>query len=76
MRGTVRLSMTCRPAFDYGRASHEVQLRDGVAIFNAGNGKDRFSLAADVPLKIQDGGGVSAEFVLEEGQIEDIHFSE
>jgi GH15 family glucan-1,4-alpha-glucosidase len=68
VRGTVRLAVTCRPAFDYGRAAHEVQVRDGVAIFDAGNGKDRFSLAADVPLKIQDGGGVSAEFDLAEGQ--------
>jgi GH15 family glucan-1,4-alpha-glucosidase len=68
VRGTVRLAVTCRPAFDYGRAAHEVQVRDGVAIFDAGNDKDRFSLATDVPLKIQDGGCVSAEFDLEEGQ--------
>src|SRR3984885_12303763 len=68
VRGTVRLYVTCRPAFDYGRASHQVQVRDGVAIFNAGNNRDHFSLATDVPLKFQDDGGVSAEFVLEEGQ--------
>jgi GH15 family glucan-1,4-alpha-glucosidase len=68
VRGTVRLAMTCRPAFDYGRATHQVQIGDGVAIFDAGNGKDRFSLATNAPLQIQDGGGVSAEFVLEEGQ--------
>ena len=68
VRGTVRLAVTCRPAFDYGRAAHEVQVLDAVAIFDAGNGKDRFSLATDVPLKIQDGGCVSAEFDLEEGQ--------
>ena len=68
VRGTVRLGMVCKPALDYGRASHEVQVRDGVATFNAGSGKDRFSLAANVPLKFQDGGGVSADFVLEEGQ--------
>jgi GH15 family glucan-1,4-alpha-glucosidase len=68
VRGTVRLSVLCRPAFDYGRAAHEVQIRDGVAIFNTGSGKDRFSLASDVPLKLEDGGGVSAEFDLEEGQ--------
>ena len=68
VRGTVKLAVTCRPAFDYGRASHEVQVRDGVAIFKAGNGRDHLSLATDVPLKFQDDGGVSAEFVLEEGQ--------
>src|SRR6202012_6307836 len=60
VRGTVRLAVTCRPAFDYGRAAHDVQVRDGVAIFDAGNGKDHFSLAADVPLQIHDGGCVSA----------------
>ena len=68
VRGSVKLVVTCRPAFDYGRAAHEVQVRDGVAIFNAGNGEDHFSLASDVPLKFQEGGGVSAEFILEEGQ--------
>jgi GH15 family glucan-1,4-alpha-glucosidase len=68
VRGTVRLSVTCRPAFDYGRAAHDVQLRDGVAIFSAGNYKDHFSLAGDVPLTIRDGGCVSAEFDLTEGQ--------
>jgi GH15 family glucan-1,4-alpha-glucosidase len=68
VRGSVRLGMVCKPALDYGRASHEVRVRDGVATFNAGSGKDRFSLAANVPLKFQDGGGVSADFVLEEGQ--------
>src|ERR1700722_3712729 len=44
VRGTVRLAMVCKPAFDYGRASHEVQVRDGAALFDAGSGKDRLSL--------------------------------
>jgi len=68
VRGTVKLVVTCRPAFDYGRSAHQVQVGNGVAIFDAGNGKDRFSLATDTPLQMQDGGGVSAEFILEEGQ--------
>ena len=68
VRGTVRLQVLCKPAFDYGRASHEVQIRDGLATFNTDNGNYRFSLVANVPMKFQDGGGVSAEFVLEEGQ--------
>ncbi|HUE44008.1 MAG TPA: glycoside hydrolase family 15 protein [Candidatus Sulfotelmatobacter sp.] len=67
VRGTVRLGMVCKPAFDYGRASHEVEIRDGGALFKAGGGHDQFSLAAKVSLKIEDG-GVSADFVLEEGQ--------
>jgi GH15 family glucan-1,4-alpha-glucosidase len=68
VRGTVRLKMQCRPAFDYGRDSHEVQIRQGGATFHAANGKDRFSLASKVPLQFNENGGVSAEFVLEEGK--------
>jgi GH15 family glucan-1,4-alpha-glucosidase len=68
VRGTVRLAVRCLPAFDYGRASHEVQIRQGGATFHAANGKDRFSLASNVPLQFNEDGGVSAEFVLEEGQ--------
>ncbi len=60
--------MRCRPALDYGRASHEVQIRQGGATFRGANGKDRFSLASNVPLDFNESGGVSAEFVLEEGQ--------
>src|ERR1700743_1564625 len=55
VRGSVRLAMVCKPALDYGCSPHEAQLRDGVALFrskNAASGKDRFSLAADVPLQL------------------------
>ncbi|MGW2252990.1 glycoside hydrolase family 15 protein [Kitasatospora sp. NPDC001660] len=35
VRGTVRFALECRPRFDYGRATHELDLRDGTAVFRA-----------------------------------------
>jgi GH15 family glucan-1,4-alpha-glucosidase len=56
----------CRPAFDYGRQPHQVQIVDGGASFHANN--SHFSLSSHVPVKLDKQGGVAAEFVLEEGQ--------
>jgi GH15 family glucan-1,4-alpha-glucosidase len=66
VRGSVRVSVVCRPAFDYGRQQHELRLFDGGASFNTNN--FHFSLATDVPLQRDDHGGVTSEFILEEGQ--------
>jgi GH15 family glucan-1,4-alpha-glucosidase len=66
VRGSVRLSVVCRPAFEYGRKQHELRLFDGGASFDT-NGS-HFSLATDVPLQRGDNGGVTSEFILEEGQ--------
>jgi GH15 family glucan-1,4-alpha-glucosidase len=66
VRGSVRLSVVCRPAFDYGRQSHEVKLISSGASFRSDNA--HFRLAAAVPLQLDSQGGVTAEFVLEEGQ--------
>jgi len=66
VRGPVRLLVQCRPAFDYGRQPHELQLAIGGANFYSNT--TRFSLATDVALKPDGSGGVTAEFVLEEGQ--------
>ena len=65
-RGAVRMSLTCRPAFDYGRQRHETRLDANGAIFTSA-GKT-MGLCGAVPLKIDDQGGVSAEFTLEEGE--------
>src|SRR5499427_8888367 len=35
VKGTVRVSVRCRPAFDYGRESHETRLDANGASFNA-----------------------------------------
>jgi len=48
--------LTCRPAFDYGRKSHETLLDDQGAIFNSGSLS--IALSAAVPLT-QDGKGAS-----------------
>jgi len=66
VRGSVRVSVICRPAFDYGRQQHDLQIFDGGASFNTNS--SYFSLATDVPLQRDDHGGVTSEFILEEGQ--------
>jgi GH15 family glucan-1,4-alpha-glucosidase len=66
VRGTVRISVTCRPAFDYGRQTHEVLIRTNGATFKSGI--LILVLSTAVPLKNDGHGGVSAEFVLSEGE--------
>ena len=66
VKGTVRLLLLCRPAFNYGRESHQTLLDTNGASFNAGN--LTFTLSTAVPLKQDGQGGVTAEFVLEEGK--------
>jgi len=66
VRGTVRISLTCRPAFDYGRQTHEAQIGTNGATFKSGS--LTLALLAAVPLRNDGRGGVSAEFVLSEGE--------
>ena len=66
VRGTVRISVKCCPAFDYGRQSHETQLDVNGAIFSSGG--MNIGLCGAVPLKHDGQGGVVAEFRLDEGQ--------
>jgi GH15 family glucan-1,4-alpha-glucosidase len=66
VRGTVRISVTCRPAFDFGRQTHEVLIRTNGATFKSGS--LILALSTAVPLKNDGHGGVSAEFVLSEGE--------
>ena len=40
VRGEIKYRMVCKPAFDYARATHQVELRDGEAIFTS-NGDDK-----------------------------------
>jgi GH15 family glucan-1,4-alpha-glucosidase len=70
VRGRVTFELACHPAFDYGRAPHEVRLVTGVgAVFESSAG--RCVLRSDVALKIEES-GVAATFTLEEGQGVDI----
>ena len=66
VRGTVKIRMECKPAFDYGRAPHEVKLHPHGATFVAG--KQSIYLCCGVALQRGENGSVVAEFVLEEGQ--------
>ncbi len=64
-RGEVRFRMACRPAFDYARVRHELDLAPDRAVF--GTGQLTLALVSSVPLARCDGDGVASEFVLLEG---------
>src|SRR5260370_1097077 len=66
VRGAVRISLMCRPAFDYGRKNDEVLVDDQGAVFRSG--RMSIALSAAVPLTQDGKGGVAAEFTLEEGK--------
>jgi len=66
VRGAVRISVFCRPAFDYGREIHDTQIEANGAIFKSGS--LTLALSTTVPLSNDGQGGVSAEFVLAEGK--------
>jgi GH15 family glucan-1,4-alpha-glucosidase len=66
VRGTVRISVVCQPAFDYGRATHETEVYKNGAVFHAG--ERPLNLCAEIPLKKTDCCAVSAEFDLKEGE--------
>ncbi len=68
VRGEVQFRMVCAPAFDYGRATHRIELRKGEAIFSS-EGDDRMvlRLSADIPMRVE-GAAVVAEFTLRAGQ--------
>jgi pentatricopeptide repeat protein len=71
VRGRATFELACHPAFDYGRASHSVEIVQGVgAVFTSALG--RAVLRTNVPLKAEEQ-GVAATFTLEEGESADIH---
>ncbi len=68
VRGEVSFRMTCRPAFDYGRAEHRVEVRDGEVLFlSEANDGLAIRLRSDLPVEVRNG-GVVAEFTLGTGQ--------
>jgi GH15 family glucan-1,4-alpha-glucosidase len=66
VRGTVRIQVTCRPAFDYGRQTHEALIGTNGVTFKSCS--LTLALSTAVPLKNDGHGGVSAKFVLSEGE--------
>jgi GH15 family glucan-1,4-alpha-glucosidase len=67
LRGSISLRVECRPAFDYGRATHAVQLSAEGAIFDSQ--QIALGLGSTVQLRAE-GPAVKAEFQLGEGQTE------
>jgi GH15 family glucan-1,4-alpha-glucosidase len=64
VRGDVRFEMVCAPRFDYARASHRVEQRDGeVLFFSEGPDKTVLRLRTPFPVRIENGAAV-AEFNL------------
>ncbi|HMF65353.1 MAG TPA: glycoside hydrolase family 15 protein [Edaphobacter sp.] len=68
VRGAVRMSVMCRPAFDYGQKAHQVLLQPN-GVFFPSSGLS-LALSSTVPLKQGEQGSVAAEFLLEEGRSE------
>ncbi len=66
VRGSMRISLVCRPAFDYGRATHETSLSASGVVFKSQNMS--LALCSAIPVERDGQGGVTADFVIEEGQ--------
>ena len=68
IRGTMTFRMECRPAFNYGRDTHTINVNPHGAAFHSPNLTLR--LGTKVPLK-QDGNGIVTEFAVQEGEVID-----
>lgn len=65
VRGGMTFRMECRPAFNYARDPHEVELTANGAVF--ASDKLSLGLSTRVSLRVREGAAV-AEFTLEEGE--------
>lgn len=65
VRGSMRFRLVCRPAFDYGRAAHTLELLPDGALFRGP--ALHLGLSSRVPLA-REGDGVTAEFTLGQGE--------
>jgi GH15 family glucan-1,4-alpha-glucosidase len=65
VRGKVRFSLECRPAFNYARDRHEVRITPEGAVLHSPDLS--LALSTRIPLQVR-GGAAAAEFTLEEGQ--------
>ena len=68
VRGRIKYRVICKPAFDYARATHRVEIRDGEVIFTS-NGDDKtvLRLRSSVSLHEENGAAVG-EFTLNDGE--------
>lgn len=65
VRGSLPFEVTCSPAFNYARDPHETEITGAGATFRSPD--MGVALGTRVPLRAE-GGGVRAEFTLDEGQ--------
>ncbi|NIN70676.1 MAG: glycoside hydrolase family 15 protein [Gemmatimonadetes bacterium] len=65
VRGAMAFAMECRPAFNYAREEHSLDVTSEGACFRTPG--QSLGLVTDIPLQ-EDGGGVRAEFSLDRGQ--------
>ncbi len=64
VRGEICFRMLCAPRFDYARATHRVEHKDGEVLFiSEGNDRMALRLCTSVPLRICNGDAI-AEFTL------------
>ncbi len=70
VRGKLPFELVCRPAFNYARDTHSIDLSDDGAVFHSKSLS--LALASSIPLEEDGQGGVRADFTLHEGQ--SIHF--
>jgi GH15 family glucan-1,4-alpha-glucosidase len=64
VRGEMHFRMLCAPRFDYARASHRVEQREGEVLFiSEGNDGTALRLCTSVPVRIHNGDAI-AEFTL------------
>jgi GH15 family glucan-1,4-alpha-glucosidase len=68
VRGAVRVSLICHPAWDYGRQGHQVLLQPNGVFFKSSGLS--LALSTTVPLRQGERGSVTGEFLLEEGKSE------
>jgi GH15 family glucan-1,4-alpha-glucosidase len=66
VRGSMPFRMVCKPAFNYARDNHKVQILPEGASFQSPS--VHLGLATDIPLKIDGKGAVIAEFTLGEDE--------
>ncbi len=68
VRGEIKYRVICKPSFDYARAGHRIEVRDGEVLFTSlGSDGTVLRLRSSVPLHEQAGAAVG-EFTLRTGE--------
>ena len=70
VHGSLSFTLTCRPAFNYARDTHHVELSHDGALFQSQN--FNLGLTSPIALELDGQGGVQATFAIQKGQT--VHF--